>query len=47
MSSHPPSSPPLLPGSMAYMMITTGNGVAGFTLDPTLGAPGWATCSSD
>ncbi|KAI7839213.1 hypothetical protein COHA_007026 [Chlorella ohadii] len=24
-------------GSMAYMMITTGNGVAGFTLDPTLG----------
>lgn len=24
-------------GSMAYMMITTGDGVAGFTLDPTLG----------
>jgi hypothetical protein len=26
-------------GSMSYMMITTGKGVAGFTLDPTLG--GW------
>lgn len=25
-------------GSMAYMMITTGKGTAGFTLDPTLGA---------
>lgn len=25
-------------GSMSYMMITTGKGVAGFTLDPTLGA---------
>ena len=24
-------------GSMSYMMITTGKGVAGFTLDPTLG----------
>jgi fructose-1,6-bisphosphatase len=25
-------------GSMTYMMITTGKGVAGFTLDPSLGA---------
>ena len=24
-------------GSMSYMMITTGKGVAGFTLDDTLG----------
>lgn len=29
-------------GSMSYMMITTGKGVAGFTLDPTLG--GWLVC---
>jgi fructose-1,6-bisphosphatase I len=31
-------------GSMSYMMITTGKGVAGFTLDPTLGA--LAFCST-
>lgn len=35
-----PLSPCAHPGSMAYMMITTGDGVAGFTLDPTLGALG-------
>lgn len=26
-------------GSMSYLMISVGKGVAGFTLDPTLGEP--------
>ena len=35
--SPPPHTTPTQYGSMTFLMLTTGRGVAGFTLDPTLG----------